>query len=287
MRSIQFERVTSAIDVSVAPPSGKRNVRKCSARTLVFLMGCLLSTGLATSAAVAQKTAAQYRAEAAALEAEAEHLLQAPKAPAQPPAPPLGRQVQGYVFGNWETCTTVGPKGRFGGQILHCPSLLADGIFSETDVREIGAGAEAAQPTPQPGLTPPAAPAQPPAPPLGRQVQGYVFGNWEICTTVGPKGRFGGQILHCPSLLADGIFSETDVREIGAGAEAAQPTPQPGFTPPAAPAQPPLGRQVQGRVFGNWETCRMIGKQLESGGYLLHCPSLPDDNIFSEAEVRL
>jgi hypothetical protein len=210
MRSIQFERVTSAIDVSVAPPSGKRNVRKCSARTLVFLMGCLLSTGLATSAAVAQKTAAQYRAEAAALEAEAEHLLQAPKAPAQPPAPPLGRQVQGYVFGNWE-----------------------------------------------------------------------------ICTTVGPKGRFGGQILHCPSLLADGIFSETDVREIGAGAEAAQPTPQPGLTPPAAPAQPPLGRQVQGRVFGNWETCRMIGKQLESGGYLLHCPSLPDDNIFSEAEVRL
>ena len=200
-----------------------------------------------------------------------------------------GSEVQGKVFGVWQTCTTVGPPERFGGQVLHCPSLPDNNIFSASDVRNIGAAAAADQPAPQARFTPPASRARPPAPPRGRQVEGNVFGVWETCTAVSPPERFGGQVLHCPSLAADDIFSASDVREIEATTTADQPPPQVPFTPSAARAQPPAvpsGRQVQGNVFGVWEACTLLGKQQGSGGYLLHCPSWPDDSIFSESDVR-
>jgi hypothetical protein len=194
-------------------------------------------------------------------------------APQDPPtAPP--RAVQGNVFGTWETCTTVGAPQPFGGLVLHCPSLPDDNVFSATDVREIGA----AQPAPKDA---PAAAAP------GRAVQGYVFGVWENCTTVGPPQRFGGQVLHCPSLPDDNVFSATDVREIGVApfAPPDQTAQDAHFTPPVPMA--PAGRQVQGNVFGVWETCTLLGAQQGTGGYLLHCPSLPDDNVFSDSDVRL
>ena len=211
-------------------------------------------------------------------------------------AVPPGTQVQGNVFGKWETCVTVGQPERFGGQTLRCPSLNSDNIFSATDVRPL----EQAQVT---AKEPAAAPepiahaeAQPraQAQSRGKQVEGRIFGIWQPCTTVGKPERFGGQTLHCPSLPDDNIFSATDVREIGqpdpfdhppaaalAPAEAAAQVPA-----PQAPVQP-RGRQVQGNVFGTWESCTLIGKQQGAGGYMLHCPSLPDDNIFSESDVRL
>ena len=215
MPSTRTRRATLANNRGVSPVMFDPNARKYASRIFVLAVGCLFYTGLTTSAAQAQKTAAQYRAEAAALEAQADRLEQAQNAPAQPVAAPLGRKVEGFVFGTWETCTTVGPKGRFGGQVLHCPSLVADGIFSETDVREIGGAAQEPQPQPQlqPVLEPPAAPpAQPPARPLGRQVQGRVFGNWETCTMIGKQLPTGGYLLRCPSLNDDNVFPEADVR---------------------------------------------------------------------------
>ena len=230
-------------------------------------------------------------------------LLTASSTPAL--AVPPGTQVQGNVFGKWETCVAVGPPERFGGQTLRCPSLNSVSVFSATDVRPL----EQVQGAPdQPAVAPQPiaqAEAQPraQAQPRGRQVEGRIFGNWEICTLVGKPERYGGQTLHCPSLPDDNIFSATDVREIGqpdpfdhppaaaaplapAEAPAQAQAPQAQAPQVEAPAQP-RGRQVQGNVFGTWETCTLIGKQQGAGGYILHCPSLPDDNIFSESDVRL
>jgi hypothetical protein len=180
-----------------------------------------------------------------------------------------GSRVEGHIGSHWAPCEVVGNQLRTGGYLLHCDALPGpDNVFSETDVREIGA----AQPAPV-GPAPAAAPQ-------GRPVQGHVFGNWENCTMIGGRLPTGGYRLHCDSLPdPDNVFSDSDVREIGA----AQPAPV-----GQAPAAAPQGRPVQGRVFGNWENCTMIGGRLPTGGYRLHCDSLPHpDNVFSDSDVRM
>jgi hypothetical protein len=226
---------------------------------------------------VEERVRALFRPFASALTAAAALLVLSPTAASAAFAP--GSAVEGHVGSTWSPCTTVGAQQRFGGYVLHCASLPDDNVFSESDVRPAGPARAAPR-------DPPAAAA------LGRPVQGYVFGTWEACTTVGAPQPFGGQVLHCPSLPDDNVFSATDVREIGGAPfapadQAAQAAP---FTPPAPVAQAPAapaGRQVQGNVFGVWETCTLLGAQQGSGGYLLHCPSLPDDHVFSASDTRL
>ena len=67
MRSIHFGCATMAFRGSASPALHKLNASSYLGRTFVLVVGCLLSAGLAASPAVAQKTAAQYRAEAARL----------------------------------------------------------------------------------------------------------------------------------------------------------------------------------------------------------------------------
>jgi hypothetical protein len=219
---------------------------------------------------VEERVRALFRPFASALTSAAALLAVSPTAASAAFAP--GSAVEGHVGSTWSPCTTVGAQQRFGGYVLHCASLPDDNIFSETDVRSVGPAR--------------AAPQDPPtAPP--RAVQGNVFGTWETCTTVGAPQPFGGLVLHCPSLPDDNVFSATDVREIGVApfAPPDQTAQDAHFTPPVPMA--PAGRQVQGNVFGVWETCTLLGAQQGTGGYLLHCPSLPDDNVFSDSDVRL
>ena len=112
----------------------------------------------------------------------------------------------------------------------------------------------------------------------GSRVEGHVGSHWAPCMVVGDQLPTGGYRLHCDSLPdPEYVFSETDVREIGA----AQPAPI------NQPAAPPQGRRVQGRVAGAWEGCVMIGGQLPTGGYLLRCDSNPNmESVFSATDVR-
>ena len=179
-----------------------------------------------------------------------------------PPGLPTGSPVEGHIGSYWRPCV-VASTSLGGGYVLHCTALPDDNVFSASDVRLPAA----ARPTPA---------NRPAAAPQGRNVQGNVRGVWETCTVVGAPPVGGGYILSCPSLNSENIFSESDVREIGAA--------QPVARNPAPVA--PQGRPVQGNVRGVWENCTMIGGQQGTGGYILHCPSLPDDSIFSASDVR-
>ncbi|MDB5438565.1 MAG: hypothetical protein JWM33_992 [Caulobacteraceae bacterium] len=114
------------------------------------------------------------------------------------------------------------------------------------------------------------------AAPAGRAVDGHFGSDWIACTQVGDQLPTGGFVLHCASLPDDNVFSASDVRP----AAAARPA---GPTPPAIGGQTPA---VQGLIRGRWEDCTLVGAPA-TGGSLLHCPSLPEDAVFSASEVRL
>jgi hypothetical protein len=48
----------------------------------------------------------------------------------------------------------------------------------------------------------------------------------------------------------------------------------------------PPGSQVEGHVGADWSPCTVVGDQLRTGGYVLHCDAVPDDNVFSATDVR-
>jgi hypothetical protein len=178
-----------------------------------------------------------------------------------------GSQVEGHIGSDWSPCTVVGEQAPTGGYHLHCDALPdPDHVFSESDVRPVGRSA----------FTMPAPPA---AASLGRAVLGHIGSNWVPCNVIGLPLRTGGIRLRCDYLDGqEAVFSASDVREVNAPAAAPQAVPA---------AQAFAGRPVQGHVGSAWVDCTMIGGQLPTGGYQLHCDSLPDPtNVFSASDVR-
>jgi hypothetical protein len=188
---------------------------------------------------------------------------------------PPGSQVEGHISSHWAPCVTVGAQRPTGGYLLKCAELPVENVFSESDVRSPGP-AQAAVNRPPPAVPTPALPQA--VAPAGVPVQGFFAGRWIACTQLGPQLPTGGYRLHCPALPdPENIFSETDVRQIGA------PLADPNRQLPAAPQ----GRRVQGHVDNHWEACTQIGAQLQTGGYLLRCDSaLGVESVFSETDVR-
>ena len=167
---------------------------------------------------------------------------------AQPVQFVAGSRVEGHIGSSWSPCIVVGAQLPTGGYRLHCDSLPdPTNVFSESDIRRPGG----VQPLPQ-----------------GPAVQGRFGSNWIDCTQLGPQMPTGGYRLHCPALPDDNVFSESDVRR------------------PTVIQPPSQGRAVQGRFGSVWIDCTQVGPQLPTGGYRLHCPALPDDNVFSESDVR-
>jgi hypothetical protein len=113
--------------------------------------------------------------------------------------------------------------------------------------------------------------------PSGSRVEGHFGADWIPCIVVGNQRPTGGYVLRCDALPdPDNVFSETDVRSLGAPAP---------LVKQVAAAKPT--HAVQGHIADRWEDCTMIGTQLPTGGYRLHCPSLPDaENVFSASDVR-
>lgn len=178
---------------------------------------------------------------------------------------PSGSRVEGHIGSHWSPCVVVGPQRVTGGYALHCDELPdPTNIFSESDVRPLGVGRDKVEGP---------LPAKP-----GRKVQGFFAGTWIDCTQIGSQLPTGGFRLHCAALPdPENVFSETDVRQVGAQ----QPTALP--KPPNAKAE----RRVQGHVGNHWEACTLIGGQLPTGGYLLQCDSTPaDQTVFSASDVR-
>ena len=102
----------------------------------------------------------------------------------------------------------------------------------------------------------------------GSRVEGHIGSSWSPCIVVGAQLPTGGYRLHCDSLPDPTNVSESDVRR------------------PTVIQPPSQGRAVQGRFGSVWIDCTQVGPQLPTGGYRLHCPALPDDNVFSESDVR-
>jgi len=179
---------------------------------------------------------------------------------------PAGSHVEGHIGSHWSPCIVVGPQRATGGYALHCDELPdPTNIFSESDVRSLGTGNDK--------VVTPLSVEKP-----GRPVQGFFAGKWIDCTQLGSQLPTGGFRLHCAALPdPENVFSETDVRQIGAQ----QPTAVQKL--PDAQAE----RRVQGHVGNHWEACTLIGAQLPTGGYLLRCDSTPaDQTVFSASDVR-
>ena len=175
-----------------------------------------------------------------------------------------GSLVEGHIGSDWWPCTVVGEQSRTGGYHLHCDVLPdPDNVFSESDVRPVG-------------QAPVALVAAPAAAPAGRAVLGHVRSEWVPCTMIGPPLPTGGIRLRCDALDGqEAVFSASDVHEVNAAPDA----------PTVAPTI--VGRPVQGRVGSVWIDCAMIGGQLRTGGYRLHCDSLPEPiYVFAASDVR-